>query len=439
MNLRKHLLLFLFLALTTTASAAEQVLCFGDSITEGTYIEGKWVRGNSWVNAFNKLGKGEIKAINAGRSGRKTSDMAGLNNALKQHPKIDHAVLFLGVNDLRISTDNVLDACVTNTHVIVKRVRQAYPNVQVTILSSPGLDVPNVTQRFAKMGYDGKEQAMLDKLRVRYKNFAAENSCHYIDLWGVVSAGNFTDGLHPGTTGQKQIARTVWQNWPRPKMTTTTPVTQNRDRRIYDWMTRHKEVLKRHQTVKPDVITLGDSITHFWSGLPKAPLAWGNDAWATLFDGYAVTNMGCGWDRTENVVWRLQNGQLNGISPKVAMILIGTNNLPVKNTPREIYWGVKSVVDEIHKQSPTTKVLVLGILPRKSKFAHTPAEVNQLLANLDDRPFVRFYNANSALLDEEGNRRGELYRDGVHVNAAGYAALAKVLRPIIVEMAQTEE
>ncbi len=231
-------------------------------------------------------------------------------------------------------------------------------------------------------------------------------------------------------------ARHPWKR-PRvlPEIVTTTPVTHNRDKRIYDWMTRHQAIMDRHKTVKPDIICIGDSITHYWAGEPKAPLSWGADAWSTLFEGYKVTNMGCGWDRTENVIWRLQNGQLEGISPKVVMILIGTNNLPEKNTPREIYWGVQAVVDEIHKRCPTTKVLLLGVLPRKRKFDTTPERVNNLLATLNDRPYVRFYNANYELLDKDGKLRNDLYRDGVHVNAKGYAALAKILRPVIDDLA----
>ncbi|MBT3200318.1 MAG: family 20 glycosylhydrolase [Phycisphaerales bacterium] len=227
-------------------------------------------------------------------------------------------------------------------------------------------------------------------------------------------------------------------SWRRPRIVpeivTTTPVTQNRDKRIYDWSKRCKRIIERNKSVKPDIIFLGDSITHYWAGAPKAPIVSGQAAWDKLFSGYTVTNMGFGWDRTENVVHRLRNGALDGIAPKLAVILIGTNNLAVKNSPREIYWGVQAVVDEIHKRCDKTKVLLLGILPRKRKFAHTPERVNNLLATLNDRPYVRFYNVNYHLLDKDGRLAGKFYRDGVHPNAKGYAAIAEALRPVIDEL-----
>ncbi|MDP6546353.1 MAG: family 20 glycosylhydrolase [Phycisphaerae bacterium] len=244
------------------------------------------------------------------------------------------------------------------------------------------------------------------------------------------SAGTNSTGTITIDTG-----KVSWRR-PRvvPKLSTTAPVTQNRDRRIYDWSTRHKQIVERNKTVKPDVIFLGDSITHYWAGPPKAPIVSGQGAWEKLFAGYTVTNMGFGWDRTENVVHRLRNGALDGIAPKLAVILIGTNNLAVKNTPREIYWGIQAIVDEIHKRCTDTKVLLLGILPRKRKFAHTPERVNNLLATLNDRPYVRFYNVNYHLLDKDGRLRAELYRDGVHPGAKGYAAIAEALRPVIDEL-----
>jgi hexosaminidase len=244
------------------------------------------------------------------------------------------------------------------------------------------------------------------------------------------SAGTDSTGVISVTKG------TVGWRRPRvvPGIVTTRPVTHNRDRRIYDWPTRHREIIERNRNVKPDIIFLGDSITHYWAGEPTAPKSWGAAAWASLFAGYTVTNMGCGWDRTENVLWRLRNGELDGISPKLAIVLIGTNNLAVRNTPREIYWGVQAIVDEVHSRCPAARVLVVGLLPRKSRFASTPERVNNLLATLNDRPYVRFFNVNYSLVDEDGRRRGDLYGDGVHVNAGGYAAIAEALRPVVGEL-----
>jgi lysophospholipase L1-like esterase len=222
-----------------------------------------------------------------------------------------------------------------------------------------------------------------------------------------------------------------------PGNVATTPVTQNRDHRIYDWQTRHERILERNKTIEPDVVAIGDSITHYWGGEPKAPLVWGKQSWDALYEGLTVTNLGFGWDRTENVIWRLQNGEFDGIAPKVAVVLIGTNNLAVEHTADQIRDGIRAIIDEIHERSPATQILLLGILPRERRFPTSPEQVNGKLAMLGERPYVRFVDASDAV-SKTGKRDPKKYRDGVHLNAAGYAALAERIRPILLELADAK-
>ncbi|MHC4505472.1 MAG: family 20 glycosylhydrolase, partial [Planctomycetota bacterium] len=219
-----------------------------------------------------------------------------------------------------------------------------------------------------------------------------------------------------------------------PDIVTTTAVAGDQKERGYDWMARHRAGLESHKAVKPDIIWIGDSIVHYWSGEPAQRPAQGEAAWDRLFAGRAVTNMGFAGDLTQNALWRVRNGELDGIAPNVAMILIGGGNLEAGNTPREIYWGVQAIVDEIHKRCPGTKVLLVGLLPRRRASAHTPERVNNLLATLNDRRYVRFYNVNYHLLDKDGLLRADLYRDEVHPNAKGYDAIAEALKPVVDEL-----
>ena len=194
------------------ASAADRVLCFGDSVTEGTYIDGRWNRGTSWVNVVDQLGADQIEAINDGVSGRRTGNRKDLTRALAANKDIDHVIFFLGVNDLCVATEDRLRGCVENTEWMIRQTREAYGDIPITIMSSPGLSIGNVAPKFHKMGYDEKEQAMLDRLRGKYRKLAAGNTCGFVDLWGVVSPENYSDGLHPNTAGQRQIAEAVWKN-----------------------------------------------------------------------------------------------------------------------------------------------------------------------------------------------------------------------------------
>lgn len=214
-------------------------------------------------------------------------------------------------------------------------------------------------------------------------------------------------------------------------LVTTTPVTQNRDHASYDWQTRHAEVLARNQVVKPDVVFIGDSIIHYWGGEPKAPRVWGGEAWTNCFAGFEVTNLGFGWDRTENVLWRLDHGELDGIQPKVIIIKIGTNNTSVKNTPEDIAAGIEAICATAHQKVPTAKILLLGILPRKDEVpGHSATEaVNQLLQErLSDVDWLTYCNFGAAFRLPDGKPNPVLYRDGVHVNADGYAILGAKIR-----------
>ena len=218
----------------------------------------------------------------------------------------------------------------------------------------------------------------------------------------------------------------------QPGLPTTTPVTQNRDHATYDWATRHAAVLAWHQTFKPDVVIIGDSIIHYWGGEPKAPKAWAPQAWADCFAGFKVSNLGFGWDRTENVLWRIDNGELDDIHPKVIIIKIGTNNTAVNNPPADIAAGIEAVCAAAHAKQPGAKILVLGILPRHDEKPPRPAiteKVNTLLAaQLNDVPWLTFRDFGAAFRGPDGVPDPKLYSDGVHINATGYGILGAKIR-----------
>jgi len=213
---------------------------------------------------------------------------------------------------------------------------------------------------------------------------------------------------------------------------TTTPVTQDRDHAIYDWQKRHAEVLARNQQFKPDVVLFGDSIIHYWGGEPTAPKAWAPQAWSNCFAGLKVTNQGFGWDRTENVLWRIEHGELDGIKPKVIVIKIGTNNTAVDDSPTDIASGIEAICAAAHQKQPAAKILLLGILPRRDEKPPRPAiteKVNTLLASRSSGlPWLTFRDFDSAFRGPDGAPDAKLFSDGVHVNAAGYEILGQKIR-----------
>lgn len=214
-------------------------------------------------------------------------------------------------------------------------------------------------------------------------------------------------------------------------LSTTTPVTQARDR-AYDWQSRHEEVLARNREFKPDVVIFGDSIVHYWGGEPKAPRVWGPAAWSNCFAGMKVTNMGFGWDRTENVLWRIDHGELDGIEPKVIVIKIGTNNTAINNPPEDIAAGIEAVCAAAHAKQPKAKILLLGILTRKDEKPPRPSvteKVNRLLRErLGGVPWLTVCDFGDALRNPDGTPDTKLFSDGVHINAAGYGIVGAKLR-----------
>lgn len=209
-------------------------------------------------------------------------------------------------------------------------------------------------------------------------------------------------------------------------LTTTTPVTQDRDRAMYDWAQRHREILARNREIKPDLVFIGDSLIHYWSGEPKAPLEVHADSWSKCFSGFTMTNLGFGWDRTENVLWRIEHGELDGIDPKVILIKIGTNNIGL-NTPEEIAAGIAAIVEAAHIRQPGANILLLGLLPRGD---HGDTEkVNALLAQRwNGTKHVFFRNIGQVLLHADGTRDASLYKDPVHIVAAGYDRIGPAIR-----------
>jgi lysophospholipase L1-like esterase len=217
------------------------------------------------------------------------------------------------------------------------------------------------------------------------------------------------------------------------KATTLVPVTQDRDKAVYDWAKRHQEVMELGKRGAVDVVMLGDSILHYWAGEPKAPIVRGEAAWSELFKEKKAANLGFGWDRVENVLWRVENGELDGLKPKKVVMLIGTNNLEF-NTVEEIRMGIEHLCRSIHKKSPATDIHVLGILPRRlpAKVMANPDQVNaELHKHLAGEERIHFHDISGVFLDEDGSLNGQLFSDGLHPNAAGYERMGAAIRQVI--------
>lgn len=208
-------------------------------------------------------------------------------------------------------------------------------------------------------------------------------------------------------------------------------------RAVYDWKKRHEAVMERNRTVKPEYVVFGDSITHRWGGEPSGDnraLGTGKAAWDSLFSSHAVTNMGFGSDYVDNAYYRLQLGELDGISPRVIIVLLGTNNLGHrKDTPQACADNIRAFVRLVRRKCPSSKILLLGVLPRKEKNLAEPVkQTNRLLAGLHNGKDIFFADPGKALLSADGaSPQNEFMKDVVHPNARGYEVLEKELAVLL--------
>lgn len=180
-----------------------------------------------------------------------------------------------------------------------------------------------------------------------------------------------------------------------------------------------------------DVLFLGDSITAGWGGA--------KEIWEKSFAAYKPANFGIGGDRTQHVLWRITNGELDGIKPKVVVLMIGTNNSGSDEAPG-IAKGVTKIVETIHEKSPTTKVLLLAVFPRGSKpdgaFGPQQAklkEVNAILAKLDNGKSVHYLDIGEKFLTG-GVLKAEIMPDFLHLSKAGYQIWADAISPKLAEL-----
>ncbi len=208
----------------------------------------------------------------------------------------------------------------------------------------------------------------------------------------------------------------------------------------YDWWERHERVLKMQAEINPEIVLIGDSITHFWGGEPKSQIHGSGDVWRALFAPYRVLNMGFGWDRTQNVLWRLDHGELDGLNPEVVIILIGTNNTSETlnaraNTAGEIAEGLRAICDRVEMKAPNAKIVVMAVFPREREPDHPRrkliGEINARYAELAEERGYTFVDIGPQLLESDGTLSEETAPDFCHLTDRGYRHWADALRPLL--------
>jgi lysophospholipase L1-like esterase len=204
----------------------------------------------------------------------------------------------------------------------------------------------------------------------------------------------------------------------------------------------HNQYVAQAKAGNIDLYMLGDSITDFWLHTHKAN-------WDKNFGGWKVGDFGISGDRTQHVLWRLDNGELDGVTPKVIVLLIGTNNLPANtvyqaNTEEDTFKGYKAIVDKLKEKEPQAHILLMGVFPREDPrysaeiLKTLSAEIkilNDQIATLADGTQIKYLNINDKYTDKDGKLIPGVMqpRDRLHPTDQGYDIWADAMRPILTE------
>ena len=195
------------------------------------------------------------------------------------------------------------------------------------------------------------------------------------------------------------------------------------------WTTRHEHTLARIRQGGVDLLMIGDSITQGWS-------AEGRHVWNSYYGHRRAVNLGFSGDRTEHVLWRLNHGEIDGITPKLAIVMIGTNNTGARHDPpEETAAGIQAILSTLRTGLPDTKILLVGVFPRgasaEDPFRQVTVAINNLVRTYADNRQIFFLELSPLFLDNQGRLSQHLMPDYLHPNEQGYQVWAEGMEHIL--------
>ena len=402
------------------------------------------------------------KAINLGTSAYRTENLIweiqnlGLEN---QSPKV--VVVEIGTNNIdekNYPTRHTAGQLAGGIEMIVKLLREKLPEAKIIVMRCfPGCyGGPNPTSHRAILA---RASELVSKLADRKNIFFCDVNHVFLNLDGSINHDMMGDWLHPTPAGAKAWAQAMDPllselmgdkplDTDIPANTAIVPMSKL-EQDSYNWWDRHAEVLRIKDSINPEIVLIGNSITHFWGGEPKLKYADGKprkpngpNAWASVFANYRVLNLGFGWDRTQNAIWRLDRGELDGLHPRDVIIDIGTNNTSQtpnarKNTAPEIVEGIRAVCMRVRSKVPGARIILMAVFPREQS-PNNPrrvliGEINEQLRAFARENKIDFVDIGPKMLAPDGTLPKDIASDFCHPTDKGYQIWADEIRPLITE------
>lgn len=424
--------------------------------------------GNSITNNFEKPEYQPIwnqffaprHALNLGFSGYRTENIIWnlQHGELEgQSPKV--AVLEIGTNNIdekNYPTRHTAGQLAGGIKAIVALMREKLPNTKIIILRCfPGCyGGPNPTSHRAILE---RASEIVSTLADGKNIFYCDVNHVFLNLDGSINHAMMPDWLHPSPAGAKAWAQAMEPLMSQlmgdssldtdiPANTAIVPITKLEED-SYNWWDRHAEVLRIKDSINPEIVLIGNSITHFWGGLPQLRNANGQlrqpngpSAWVGLFGKYRVLNLGFGWDRTQNALWRLDHGEIDGLHPRAVIIDIGTNNTSQTdharmNTASEIVEGIRAVCLRVRSKLPHTKIILMAIFPREENPLSTRRvlinDINTKLKAFAVEQQITLVDIGPRMLTPDGHFLPGMMLDYTHPTDKGYQVWADGIRDLI--------
>ena len=400
------------------------------------------------------------KALNLGTSGYRTENLIWniQNGELEgQSPKV--VVVEIGTNNIdekNYPTRHTAGQLAGGIETIVKLLREKLPDTKIIVLRCfPGCyGGPNPTSHRAILE---RASEIVSKLADNKHIFYCDVNHVFLNMDGSINHDMMPDWLHPSFAGAKAWAQAMEPLLSElmgdksletdvPANSAIIPVTKL-ENDSYDWWVRHADVLGIKDSINPEIVLIGNSITHFWGGDPKLKYADGRPrkpngpkAWESVFAPYRVLNLGFGWDRTQNVLWRLDHGELDGLHPRKVIIEIGTNNTSQTNNARmntasEIVEGIRAICMRVRSKLPGAGIILMAVFPREQSPTHPRRilinEINRQLEVFAKGNQIEFVNIGPKMLAPDGTLPKEIAGDFCHPTEKGYQIWADAIRDLV--------
>ncbi len=399
------------------ARTDKSIVLYGTSIAQGACATRP---GLAWSTIVERAL--DVPLVNLGFSGngKLEPELTELIN------EIDSRLIILDCIPNLSASEQCEDLIKERTSACVKAIRQKHPATPILLMEHSGFgdmkSSPVKMEECERANSSLKEayEALIGQGVKELYYLSRDERCLTEDCW--------VDNVHLSDLGMYRQAECVESkvreilNMPVGDVSTMIPVTQRREPGMYEWHRRHSGLLQS-VTGKERKVIIGDSITHYWKG--EGSHCNGGDTWGRYMGEYL--NLGFGWDRIENMLWRVYHGAMDGFKAKEVIVLAGANNVLNNDNDDDILRGLEQLLSAIKVRQPKAEIKVCGVLPIRDREDRILG-LNARIRDMAHRNGYTFMDPGHKLLTPEGKFNASLFKDIVHPNASGYKLIGKNLQ-----------